>query len=227
MSVNRLIAENRLYRTLRLGSADRGARVSADRRVRPTCWKRSPPRAERRRTRPSHSGPARRTSRHCHGDRRRRARTASAPQPRGGGRRHQLADGQSRSENRPSRLSSSAGNPLERTLFWEQGAQLVRGDQLDITGLFGGDVLVVDVADVSLRRFLVDLPAHTVPTARILGPLTISRTMSSQTRSIWPCAMTPSSATSRDLLDVTGTWTLSDARRRCKAACAAKTCAPP
>ena len=48
----------------------------------------------------------------------------------------------------------------------------MRGDRLDVAGLFGGDVLVVDVADVSLRRFLLDLPAHTVPTARILGPLT-------------------------------------------------------
>ena len=31
--------------------------------------------------------------------------------------------------------------------------------------------LVLDVADVSLRRFLLDLPSHTVPTTRILGPL--------------------------------------------------------
>src|ERR671921_173239 len=62
-------------------------------------------------------------------------------------------------------------NPLDRTIFVETGAQLVRGDQLDIPGLFGGDVLVLDVADVSLRRFLLDLPAHPVPTTRLLGPL--------------------------------------------------------
>src|SRR5215210_3986072 len=40
-------------------------------------------------------------------------------------------------------------NPLDRTIFAETGAQLARGDQLDVAALFGGDVLVLDVADVS------------------------------------------------------------------------------
>src|SRR5918993_1617405 len=59
--------------------------------------------------------------------------------------------------------------PLERTIFWEQGAQLVRGDRLDIAGLFGGDVLVVDVADVSLRRVFVGFFPPTGPPAAALG----------------------------------------------------------
>jgi sugar/nucleoside kinase (ribokinase family) len=101
--------------------------------------------------------------------------------------------------------------PNERTIFWEQGAQLVRGDQLDITGLFGGDVLVVDVADVPLRRFLLDLPAHTVPTARILGPLTYLA--NGDLPDAFDLALRHDAIVSneRDLLDVTGTWTLSDA----------------
>ena len=101
--------------------------------------------------------------------------------------------------------------PHERTIFWEQGAQLVRGDQLDITGLFGGDVLVVDVADVPLRRFLLDLPAHTVPTARILGPLTYLA--NGDLPDAFDLALRHDVIVSneRDLLDVTGTWTLSDA----------------
>ena len=72
----------------------------------------------------------------------------------------------------------------------------MRGDQLDIAGLFGGDVLVLDVADVSLRRFLLDLPAHTVPTTRILGPLSYLADKSCRMRSTWRCGMTSSSATS-------------------------------
>ena len=88
-------------------------------------------------------------------------------------------------------------NPLDRTIFVETGAQLVRGDQLDVAGLFGGDVLVLDVADVSLRRFLLDLPAHTVPTTRILGPLTLSRGQRAcRMRSTSRCGMTSSSAMS-------------------------------
>jgi sugar/nucleoside kinase (ribokinase family) len=101
--------------------------------------------------------------------------------------------------------------PLERTIYWEQGAQLARGDRLDIAGLFGGDVLVVDVADVPLRRFLVDLPAHTVPTARILGPLTYLA--GNDLPDAFDLALRHDAIVSneRDLLDVTGTWTLSDA----------------
>ena len=101
--------------------------------------------------------------------------------------------------------------PLERTIYWVQGAQLERGDQLDIAGLFGGDVLVVDVADVPLRRFLVDLPAHTVPTARILGPLTYLA--NNDLPDAFDLALRHDAivGNERNLLDVTGTWTLSDA----------------
>jgi ribokinase len=65
-----------------------------------------------------------------------------------------------------------SAEPPERTIFWHQGARLVRGSRLDITGIFEHDVVLLDVDDLALRRFLVDLPAHTVPSARLLGPLT-------------------------------------------------------
>jgi sugar/nucleoside kinase (ribokinase family) len=104
-------------------------------------------------------------------------------------------------------------NPLDRTIFVETGAQLVRGDQLDVAGLFGGDVLVLDVADVSLRRFLLDLPSHTVPTTRILGPLTYLAHKSLS--DAFDLALRHDVVVSNepDLLDVTGTWTLSDATK--------------
>jgi sugar/nucleoside kinase (ribokinase family) len=102
-------------------------------------------------------------------------------------------------------------NPRDRTIFVETGAQLARGDQLDVAGLFGGDVLVLDVADVSLRRFLLDLPAHTVPTTRLLGPLTYLA--HKELPDAFDLALRHDVIVSNepDLLDVTGTWTLSDA----------------
>jgi ribokinase len=102
-------------------------------------------------------------------------------------------------------------NPLDRTIFVETGAQLVKGDQLDIAGFFGRDVLVLDVADVALRRFLLDLPAHTVPTTRILGPLT--QLANKGIPDVFDLALRHDVIVSNepDLLDVTGTWTLGDA----------------
>lgn len=101
--------------------------------------------------------------------------------------------------------------PLDRTIFVETGAQLVRGDQLDIAGLFGGDVLVLDVAEVALRRFLLDLPAHTVPTTRILGPL--AHLAHKGLPDAFDLALQHDVVVSNepDLLDVTGTWTIGDA----------------
>ncbi len=100
--------------------------------------------------------------------------------------------------------------PLDRTIFWEHGAQPLRHDKLDIPGLFGADVLVLDVADTALRRFLLDLPAHTVPTCRILGPLTH---LADDLTGAFELALRHDAIVSneRDLLAVTGTWTLSDA----------------
>jgi sugar/nucleoside kinase (ribokinase family) len=102
-------------------------------------------------------------------------------------------------------------NPLDRTIFVETGAQLVRGDQLDIAELFSGDVLVLDVADVSLRRFLLDLPTHTVPTTRLLGPLTYLAHKSLPDAFDLALRHDVIVSNEPDLLDVSGTWTLSDA----------------
>lgn len=60
----------------------------------------------------------------------------------------------------------------ERSIFWHQGARIAKGDRLDIDLLFGGDMLILDTDDLPLRRFLSDLPAHTRPSARLLGTLT-------------------------------------------------------
>jgi ribokinase len=51
------------------------------------------------------------------------------------------------------------------------GATLKLGDRVDIEQLFRHDLVLIDVADQALRRFLVDLPIHTVPTTRIMTTL--------------------------------------------------------
>lgn len=64
-----------------------------------------------------------------------------------------------------------SGEPPDRTIYWRQGARIARGDRIDIPELFGHDVVVMDVDDPPLRRWLVDLPAHTLPAARLLGTM--------------------------------------------------------
>ena len=65
-----------------------------------------------------------------------------------------------------------AHNTAERTILWRQGPSIERGDRIDIDALFGADLTVVDCIDLPLRRFVTDLPAHTRPSARLLGALT-------------------------------------------------------
>jgi ribokinase len=65
-----------------------------------------------------------------------------------------------------------SNNPSDRTIFWPQGARIAKGDLLDIPAIFGHDLVLLDVDDMPLRRFLSDLPAHTLPSTRILGTLT-------------------------------------------------------
>jgi sugar/nucleoside kinase (ribokinase family) len=77
-------------------------------------------------------------------------------------------------ENQPTDAATVivSRDPPDRTILWHQGARLIRGDRIDIPGIFGQDVVLVDVDDTPLRRFLVDLPVHTLPAARLLGSLT-------------------------------------------------------
>ncbi|HEU0116083.1 MAG TPA: carbohydrate kinase family protein [Thermomicrobiales bacterium] len=63
-------------------------------------------------------------------------------------------------------------DPPDRTILWHQGAQIVKGDRIDIPALFAHDLVVLDLPDLPLVRFLTDLPAHTAPRARLLGTLT-------------------------------------------------------
>jgi ribokinase len=102
-------------------------------------------------------------------------------------------------------------NPLDRTILVERGAQLAMGDRLDVAGLFGGDLLVLDAPDLALRRFLLDLPAHTAPASRLLGPLTYLAHQKAP--DAFDLALRHDAIVSNepDVLEVTGTWTLSDA----------------
>lgn len=62
-------------------------------------------------------------------------------------------------------------DPPNRTIFWQQGAFPKRGDRIDIDRLFSRHLVVLDSVDPALRRFLIDLPVHTYPDARILVPM--------------------------------------------------------
>ncbi|MBA2518322.1 MAG: carbohydrate kinase family protein [Chloroflexia bacterium] len=101
--------------------------------------------------------------------------------------------------------------PLERTIFWHEGAGLRHGDRLDIAGLFDQDVLVLDVGDAQLRRWLLDLPAHTQPRARLLG--TLSYLADPDLPDALDLVLRHDAVVGNeaDFLAITGTWTLSDA----------------
>jgi ribokinase len=59
----------------------------------------------------------------------------------------------------------------DRTILWKQGARPARGETIDIEGLFGADVCLIDTDDMALFRFLADLPVHTLPNAKLVGTL--------------------------------------------------------
>lgn len=101
--------------------------------------------------------------------------------------------------------------PVDRTIYWHQGAELVRGDRLDIERLFDQDVVVLDMADLSLRRWLLDLPAHTQPRARLLGTLTYLTDPHLTDAFDLALRHDVLVGNEKDYLAVTGTWTLSDA----------------
>lgn len=62
--------------------------------------------------------------------------------------------------------------PLNRTIFWRQGAAPRMGDRIDIDRLFTRQLVLLDSVDPALRRFLIDLPVHTYPDVKILVPMT-------------------------------------------------------
>jgi ribokinase len=62
-------------------------------------------------------------------------------------------------------------SPADRTIYWQKGAKIVKGDPLDVPAIFGHDLVVLDFDDPPLLRFLTDLPAHTIPGTRLLGTL--------------------------------------------------------
>lgn len=59
--------------------------------------------------------------------------------------------------------------PPDRTILWRAGTQLRKGDRLDLPAIFAHDIVLLDLTDLPLLRFLTDLPAHVAPRARLLG----------------------------------------------------------
>jgi sugar/nucleoside kinase (ribokinase family) len=60
----------------------------------------------------------------------------------------------------------------DRTIYWIQGEKPLLGDWLPIDELLDHEWLLIDVDDVRLRDFLLDLPAHRSPRTRLVGTLT-------------------------------------------------------
>lgn len=52
-----------------------------------------------------------------------------------------------------------------------QSPAIALGDYIDVAELFAMDAVVIVVSDFRLHRFLVDLPVHTTPNARLIGLL--------------------------------------------------------
>lgn len=67
---------------------------------------------------------------------------------------------------------SGSGDDVDRTIYWHQGARLKHGDALPLNELFEYDLVILDVDDARLRRFIVDLPIHVSPRTKLLGTLT-------------------------------------------------------
>jgi len=101
--------------------------------------------------------------------------------------------------------------PLDRTIYWHLGAQLKKGDTLDISRIFGHEVVLLDLPDTALLRFLLDLPAHTTPSTKLLGTLTFLVDIDQGDGFDLALRHDVIVGNERDLLTVTGTWTLSDA----------------
>lgn len=70
-----------------------------------------------------------------------------------------------------SNTSQITREPDGSTLDWTPGVLMTKGEVLDIYALFGHDALILDLLDQSLRHFLIDLPAHTDGTVRMLSTL--------------------------------------------------------
>lgn len=102
-------------------------------------------------------------------------------------------------------------NPPDRTIFWHRGAELLRGDRLDIAAIFAHDVVILGVADAPLRRFLVDLPAHTAPRTRLLGQMTFLLEPSFHDAFEVALRHDVIVGSEREILAVSGTWSLADA----------------
>lgn len=67
---------------------------------------------------------------------------------------------------------SGSGDYVDRTIYWNQGARLKHGDAVPLNDLFEHDLVILDVDDARLRRFIVDLPMHVSPRTKLLGTLT-------------------------------------------------------
>jgi sugar/nucleoside kinase (ribokinase family) len=63
---------------------------------------------------------------------------------------------------------TAAGVDISRVESSER-ATLRLGDRIDVAGLFDMDAVLLAVSDPRLHRFLVDLPVHTAPNARLIG----------------------------------------------------------
>jgi sugar/nucleoside kinase (ribokinase family) len=99
---------------------------------------------------------------------------------------------------------------VETVIDTVPGPRLARGDRLDIYAIFGCALVLLDLDDFALRQFLVDLPAHTVPTTRLLGTLSGLATSSEPERLRVTLAHDAIVGTDAEFLALTGAATLDE-----------------
>ena len=101
--------------------------------------------------------------------------------------------------------------PPDRTILWHRGTLLRKGDRLDLATLLDQDVLVIDIANIPLRRWLLDLPAHSQPRARLLGSLAFLSQPHVPDAFELALRHDVVVGNAHDALRVTGTWNVADA----------------
>jgi sugar/nucleoside kinase (ribokinase family) len=67
---------------------------------------------------------------------------------------------------------SGTDGQRDRTIFWIQGAKPEAGMTLPVDEMLACQWVMLDITDVRLRAFFLDLPAHRSPRTRIFGTMT-------------------------------------------------------
>lgn len=69
-------------------------------------------------------------------------------------------------------IVSGAAYDRDRTIYWIKGAKPELGDPLPVDAILEYQWVFLDITDVRLRSFFLDLPAHRSPRTKLVGAMT-------------------------------------------------------